>query len=909
MQCARCGHNNISSFRFCEGCLSPLRSAGKGADDVVGRFFDDADLIEAVAGDVSRGIAVPTRFDLPWRRDAERLGLYGRGTEVDALLDAIQVGLVKRRLCAVGLHGEVGTGRTALLVAVRERLATLQPGTRLIIVNAQGSHRPFSLIERLLRLRFDIPAYLGGTIAGERFERSVEAFYGEPAGAEVARTCGPMLGFHFWNEHAIDFEDRVEQARRAREALVHLIVRDLGAPPTVIIVDDAGDADAESLGFLAQLIDEAPDVPAVIVLATDRRGAMRRPWLASLRTTELSPLADEVMAGIARKALDGVTGVDKGSIVHLVRHAGGRPGSLLDGIEQLALRGAIARTAETWTLQPERVAELIASGQLQAHRGSRFDDLSDFDLQVASMGAVFGSRFWLGGVVALLRADGAGARCAEELGRDETPEKVRRACKDLMERGLVLPERSSLLPQEMGFRFVEEGDCPALLEALDAAAQKKLAHRAAVWMQMVAGQRATEVADMLAPLWAKAGDSAHAAHVYLRAGEQALEEFRHAAARDYLEKARQLSHEEAADVHTTAVLGLGRLAEVDGRWSEAETYYRDALELAWRYRARSRGAHALQRLGKMMRTRGMVQQALEQLVPALQLYETVGDVHGLGSVCDDIGRCYWAAGRTEAAAQFLKRALEYRERIGDRGGQASTLTSLGLLSMSLGHLDQAHTYVEQAVQMQRELRNLVGLFDALNALAHILVAGLAAEPAVSVLEEAYELSKRIGNRRMQAVMQNNLGEVLMLSGRLEDGETLLYKAVEGAGRLGDHALLSDAARNLAVAARRRDDRERALTWARRSVKAAQSSDIVRARAHSHRTLAEILADGSETKAADEAYKRAEQGFKDANDIHELHTTVQGHAAFLTRLGRKAAAQFLLDQHDREQHESVAEVDL
>lgn len=899
MQCSRCGHNNISSFRFCEGCLSPLRPAGKGADDVVGRFFDEADLIEAVSGDVSRGIAVPTRVDLPWRRDAERLGIFGRGTEIDALLDAIQVSLVRKRLSALGLHGEVGSGRTSVLVAVRERLAVVQPSVRVIIANAQGTHRPFSLIERLLRLRFDIPAYLGGTIAGERFERSVEAFYGDPAGAEVARTCGPMLGFHFWNDHPIDFEDRNEQARRARESLTHLMLRDLSALATVIILDDAGEADSESLAFLAQLIEEAPELQAVVILATDRRGVVRRPWLGTLRNTELAPLGDEVMGSIARKALAGVTGLDKASIQALVRHAGGRPGSLLDGIEQLSLRGAIARSGDAYVLQPGRLSELIAGGHLPAHRGNRFDDLSDFCLQVVSMGAVFGPRFWLGGVVALLRADTQGARSAEELGRDETPERVRRACKDLMERGLVLPERSSLLPHEMGFRFVEEGDCPALLEALDSGTQKKLAHRAAVWMQMVAGQRATEVADMLAPLWAKAGDSAHAAHVYLRAGEQALEEFRHAEARDYLEKARDLSHEEAADVHTTAVLGLGRLAEVDGRWAEAEAWYRDALELAWRFRARSRGALALQRLGRMMRTQGKVQQALEQLVPALQLYEAVGDVSGLGSVCDDIGRCYWAAGRTEAALPFLKRALQYRERLGDRSGQASTLTNLGIVSMSLGDLSESLAFVEQAVAIQRELRNQVGLFEALNALGAVQVASGDAIAAVTVMEEAYELSKRIGNRRMQAMMQNNLGEVLMLSGRLEDGEALLYKAVEGAGRLADHALLSDAARNLAVAARRRDDGERALTWARRSVKAAQSSDVVRARAASHRTLAEILADGQETKAAEEAYKRAEQGFKDAHDLRELRETLQGHAALLTRLGRKAAAQFLLDQYDRE----------
>jgi hypothetical protein len=67
MQCARCGHLNVSNFRFCEACLAPLSEAG--SDDVVGKFFDDADLIEAGQTDASRGAAMPARFDLPWKPD------------------------------------------------------------------------------------------------------------------------------------------------------------------------------------------------------------------------------------------------------------------------------------------------------------------------------------------------------------------------------------------------------------------------------------------------------------------------------------------------------------------------------------------------------------------------------------------------------------------------------------------------------------------------------------------------------------------------------------------------------------------------------------------------------------------------------------------------------------------------
>ena len=105
------------------------------------------------------------------------------------------------------------------------------------------------------------------------------------------------------------------------------------------------------------------------------------------------------------------------------------------------------------------------------------------------------------------------------------------------------------------------------------------------------------------------------------------------------------------------------------------------------------------------------------------------------------------------------------------------------------------------------------------------------------MEEAYDLAKRVGNRRSQAMLQNNLGEVLLGTGRIDDAEALLYKAVEGAGRLEDANLLSDAARNLASAARARNDGDRALTWARRSVASAQNSAMARVKAAALGTLA------------------------------------------------------------------------
>ncbi len=898
MRCARCDHENVSEFRFCEVCLAPLESDRVRPDDVVGRFFDEADLLESSPAVSSRGMAQPASFELPWLDDQDAFEFYGREAQLDELMAQIMGALDARRGRMVVIRGEVGSGRSRLIATARDRIFNRHPSTRFLVTSAQGTHRPYSLIERLLRLRFDIPEHLGGTIAGERFERAGEALFGDHSGAEVARTCGPMLGFHFWSEHDIDFETRREQTRRATEALNALWLRDLSDMPTVVVVDDAGEADEKSITFLSQLLKDLSNLPAVLVLASDDRGIERQPWLADIEHVVLPSFSDAEMLSLAGHGLAGVKGVSERGLNILAEAAEGRPGAMLGALEALANAEAIRKVGKSWQLDVSLLETLIYKGRLRTERGGRFDDLSEDELLVTRLGAVFGARFWLGGVTALMRITADRARSVDDFGNDGVPSQIVEACTALVNRRLLVKEHSSLLPHEACYRFIEEADVAKLHDLHDAEELRSLSHRAAVWLDLVGRHRSRELAATAAPLWLAAGEKNHAAHLYLHAGQIAFEELRHDDARRHLENSRELAPDMASSVHLFSLLELGRLAEHDGRNDEAEQRYRDVLGLAWSFRARSQGATALFRLGRLFRLRGRIQQALDHLVPAMKLFEAVGNLKGVASYCDDIGRGYWLAGNMKPALRFLQQAAQHRERLGDRHGVATTLTNMAVLAMSSGQLETTRTTITRAIDIRRQSKEVHGLVESLNVLGILYMSSGESEAAVATMEEAYDLSKRVGNRRLQATLQNNLGEVLLSTGRLEESEGLLYKAVEGAGRLDDHNLLSDAARNLALTARQRDDGERALTWARRSVAAAQLSDVTRVKAAAIGTLGEVLSDADDMEAAGTAFARAAQLWTEANDRGALIACLQTHAAYLVRVGESDAADRLLNRVDK-----------
>lgn len=908
--CPSCGHDNAVGVRFCEACLTPIGPAPitpvdptlpRDVADIVGGFFDDGDLLEASPVSMSRGQLTASAVGLPWlegESGGDGAGLIrapaGPLANLVARVEAALDGAGDRM---VVLSGERGAGRTTILRAMRDKVHAERPTTRFIVVDGSGAERPWSLLERFMRLRFDIPDLLGGTIAGERFERAVEALFEDPLGADIARTCGRMLGFSFWNEHDIDFEDPQEQRRRALEALRTLLVRDLAATPTVLIFEDAGLADAESLEAVRSVRPRLAHASLAVLFSSDPRGLLRPTVLRDLPQIAIPPFDEPALTELADAALAGVGGVAASTRSSLVRHAGGKPGRLLALLEHAVELRLIVPTAgddAAWQANDEGLAAALQAGTLREQDGGGLDGLSAETLKIATLASVFGERFWTGGVVALARAEAGRSDGENEKAAVEALEgEIDTALSELADRGTIAPSRGGLLQHEGPFRFTSTEDVDALQETHRDEDWTRRTRRAAIWLELVAGARRAELADTLAPLWVEAGDLRHAAWVYLRAADRALDALRPADAAERYEQARSLADEDAVGVHAQALIGLARVAERDGQHDKAVARLEDALGLTWRFHARALEATARHRLGRMHRNRGHLGIALEQLIPALELFEAVGDLAGTASCCDDIGRTYWLAGRMSEATRFLERAAAYRERVGDRQGLASTLANIAVLSMSRGEVARAETTIARAVSIRREGGRRAELVEAMNVQGAMYAMAGRLRDAVATMRDALVIAERIEHLRLASILKNNLGDALLTLGEIAEAEERLYAAVEAAGRLDDHTLLSDAARNLARAAHQRDDRERALIWARRSVAASQLADVIRTRASALQTLADILGDHEDFGASHDAYTRAEQIWQESGELREWRACRERHAAMLTRAGRGDEAQAVL----------------
>jgi tetratricopeptide (TPR) repeat protein/predicted Ser/Thr protein kinase len=304
---------------------------------------------------------------------------------------------------------------------------------------------------------------------------------------------------------------------RMRAAWLRWVEAECAREPVAIVLDDLHWADPPSVKFLDQALRVLADRPLFIV-------AMGRPEVREAFPSLWAEreLQDVRLPGLTRKAAEALVGdvlaarATPTIVQRVVDRAGGNAFYLEELIRAVAEGGSDAL--------PETVL-----GMVQA----RFDALSPEERSVLRAGAVFGERFWRGGVLALL----GGARQNEEIGG---------WLEDLARRELLLVRPESRFPAEPEYAFrhdlVREGAYAMLTEE-----NRRLGHRLAAEWLLTAGE-----ADhgALAEHFRQAEEWPRAFAYALSAGDGAT---------------RMCAHPEASKRYAAALAALAHLPEGDDR--------------------------------------------------------------------------------------------------------------------------------------------------------------------------------------------------------------------------------------------------------------------------------------------------------------------------------------------------------
>jgi class 3 adenylate cyclase/tetratricopeptide (TPR) repeat protein len=589
-------------------------------------------------------VAPRTRLgvDIAFKGGAE---LVGRQEELRLLRDAVARSERDRSPQLVTLVGAPGMGKSRLLF---ELWSAVQSDPAAFVYWRQGRSLPYGEGVSFWALGEMVKAQAGilesdeSEAADDKLGTAVSAAIPEaPEAWWVLEHLRPLVGLGGPRQ---DSGDRRREAfgawRRFFEALAE-------QRPLVLVFEDLHWADEGLLDFVDHLVDWASAVPILVVCTARPELLERRPgWGGGKRsalTVSLSPLTDAETEQLLA-ALQAEKTVQDGRTAELLAHAGGNPLYAEEYVRMLAEAAAGAGLP-----LPETVQGIIAA---------RLDTLAPEEKALVQDASVIGKVFWVGAIGAV--SGRARSEIEESLLRLERKEFVRR-------------ERRSSVGGETAFVFRHVLVRDVAYSQIPRGRRAETHTLAAEWLEGLAGDRAEDLADLIA-------------HHYLSA----------------LQFARAAGHDlgDLPERARRALLEAGDRALALSAYPAAVRFYREALaswpedepgrpRLLLRYgqalfRAEGAGAETLAEAAGELLDAGELELAAEAEV-------LLGDLRMIGQ-----GR------REEAAAHFEHAASLLAARPPSRS-KARVLATRASFHLAVDEAEEALGAAREALAMADEL--------------------------------------------------------------------------------------------------------------------------------------------------------------------------------------------------------------
>src|SRR6266516_2774557 len=240
---------------------------------------------------------------------------------------------------------------------------------------------------------------------------------------------------------------------------------------------------------------------------------------------------------------------------------------------------------------------------------------------------------------------------------------------------------------------------------------------------------------------------------------------------------------------------LGVVYRMLGRMERAREYLEKALQIYHEDGDHLGEGRALNDLGRVFADLGNTERARGNYEEALRIYQEQGDHTGEGSALNNLGWVYITLGQGKQAQQYYEQALSIFRGIGDRIGEAATLNNLARVYEDLGQRERAQEYYEQALSIFREERDRKGEAWSLNNLGKVYRKLGQYEQALQYLEQALSIRREV-DRRAEGRTLKNLGTVHESFGHKQQAMAYYKEALSIAREVEDHEGEGKVLRNL-----------------------------------------------------------------------------------------------------------------
>jgi predicted ATPase/DNA-binding SARP family transcriptional activator/Tfp pilus assembly protein PilF len=206
-----------------------------------------------------------------------------------------------------------------------------------------------------------------------------------------------------------------------------------------------------------------------------------------------------------------------------------------------------------------------------------------------------------------------------------------------------------------------------------------------------------------------------------------------------------------------AHLAWGQALWYKGEHSEAERQTQRALGLAQQVRLTGLEADALRNLGVIAELQGAYAAARSYYERTLQIYDTIGDRRSAGIVVNNLGSVARMEGNYAEARAYFAQALGLKQAIGDQRSASITRMNLAMLADEQYDFGVARSHYEQALQLFREIGERGREASTLHNLGNTLRDQGDYAAAGACYDSALELERDLGRRMAESSLLSDLG--------------------------------------------------------------------------------------------------------------------------------------------------------
>ncbi len=898
MRCSSCGRNVPEDRQRCYACEVEASTAIEDSPARGGPDDDDAPREDRTADDIQTLLVRPddskvatdaTSDDVTMHQGSKTAPapLVGRDAErdrVDALWRKVCSGETLRVLL---VRGPEGIGKTRFVQHCLARLERSSDPPVAVLRARPPEVDGFrgSAFADMVRRQLNIAVGLAAEEGRRRLLSSVRERLPGTAAFDVASLLGRLLDLPFPGAGALHLEGEALERRMAR-AVSALLRADRRTVLWIDAVDRLGPSD----GRLLRRVVGALQRQKVLVIASGRDTAGAAPPGTDLEGIDLGPLDEAASQRMVRSLLARCPDVPPELLSRVVNRAQGNPRAIEGAVHVLIGQGVVDTDRPLWTVDLKRLgAGDLPEGPAELLR-LRIRALPRDDRRVLEAGSVQGREFQLPGVLACLMAD---ERPADDFWVDDPRRRrAEAALERLKATELIVPTA------EERWRLVDDRTCDLVRTFIEDERLARWRRVVASWLEARGDAEGREAA---AEFWEAGDRPARAALGHRAAGDRAADRFASDEAIDSYTRALELLDDADFRERLGIRSALGDVRDAAGDHKGAVREFEAMLRDSAAARAPESAAFALRRIGEVRGGAGDWDAGRVCLGRARALYEAVGDLIGVATALEALGRVelYRGSPTSMADAQAnVELALRLRREAGDEVGIAQSYHYLGWVHADAGRDSEAQGAYEAAIRIRRESGDRGGLVRSLNNLGDIHVAYGRHDAGREVLVESLQECEAIGLASVRPTILVNLARTYLDTGDLAEAADWTERAEQALEGVDDrltlvdlHLLKSRLLQSLGEQTQAVEQGEAAGRLVDAMEGSYQQGVVMRRLAELHSATLYDPAGGKES--ADKAatlFERSIFVLEAAGHDLELANTLDAFARFLTERGRRDEAK-------------------